>query len=186
MPGDWMSMLGYGGTLSIPAGTVAAFPLMTTPTAASYDASLPYGGLASDTVRDLSIQRIVGQVFQRTGPNAPLVRQWGWRLMALPWDFTNGFFDVPWLPGSNLMLDAQLTDIVRWWAERFYQTMPGALELVGVDAIFHPWWTFIDIEPKALVGGHTGEWPALVIDNTYAADDLNVVHRLRSFGYSRT
>lgn len=179
-----MSMLGYGGILTTPANTVAVFPLMTMPDLGQYDASLPDGGPgAMQSIRDLSLERIVGQVFRQIGIGQGDVT-WGWRLVELPWDFDNGFFDVPWDPGDSVMVDSDFTDMVRWYAERFYRAeTPGPL--VGVDPLYHPWWTFVDVKPNALVGMHTGVWPGLLIDNTYNEEELWIVHRLRSYGYQR-
>lgn len=185
---DWISCSNYGNGLSVPAGENRIIPLMTIPDIADMDVSAYEGGNASSVLPWAYVKRVVGQIYWAGStviPEDPRDILWGWRLMALPWDYTAGDFDAPWAPTDPVLLAPGVTDVERWWAERWRTNTLGTTGATdydaGLDSFAPPWWVHVDVKPNAKIGMDIGLWPCLVIDNTWqgAPYTLSFRHRLR-------
>lgn len=177
---DWLSSLNYNVGTTVPAGLNVAVPLVQTPTPANYDPAVYGGGDADVNPREFLVKRVVGQVYTST-PGTEDRWKVAWRLMGLPWDIGNGAFDTPWINTDPVVESGLNTDIVRWWAERYYWAGPTGVNNGewGLETVDLAHYTFVDVEPKFLGGMHTGEWPAILCDNTMNDEEVTYYVRLR-------
>lgn len=181
---DWISCLGYGNQVGQVGGNLVVRPLMTIPDFNDIDPSAYQGGNDALVPRRLKVHRVVGQIYSTGLQNemATIPFTWGWRLMALPWDFAAGALDTPWADDSNVMTSAIITDIERWWGERWLgQFSTGEDYPLGLDTIDVPWWTHVDLKPGATIGMDVNLWPCLVVDTTFIDSEeiFRFVQRLR-------
>lgn len=175
--GQWIVARNYGRELTVPANENATYVLTTTPDYGDVDPS----ALEDEIADAFVVQRVVGQVFARTNQTPSFTWRWGWRLMGLQVDLATGLAEVPWVATDDIMNNEDIANEPRWWGERYYDATLAAGELHGLTVIDNPWWTHVDLHPRAYCGtgsaGHT--YPCLVIDNTEQIEDLTFAHRLR-------
>lgn len=182
---QWIACSDYGRvSVNVNSGQNLVRPLMTMPDYATVDPS----GVEDDALQyDFVVKRIVGQVTIVGAAGIPdTTYLYGWRLMALPLDLSTGALDTPWAVTDSPLVNPDISNSPRWWAERFRQDTVSAGQWAGLDAFSHPHWTFVDIEPKAICGPHVGyEYPCLVWDNVANTEDFLGYHRLRMLIESR-
>jgi len=176
---DWVSSYLYSGEWAVPAGQNRLIQLMQTPDAANYDPSAYAGGNVEINAADFVVLRVVGTV--HTQSDEEVASWWvAFRLMALPWDIGNDQFDAPWLNTDPILRSALNTDVVRWWAERYYYVQGiGTGEPAGITPVEIPWYTNVDVEPKARMGLDKQLYPVMVADNTMNPFPVRYILRLR-------
>lgn len=173
---DWVPGGLFGEALTVGTGTIGQFTLYAD---REDSAASEFDQYEDDN--ELFIHRIVGQMhyFSNIAENRAL-----FEVLIVP-----GLMDVDGANSPQTIFGAG--DVVaigsgydaekangRIWYHRKVATVDSLANFGGLDAINHPWWTFIDIKPRQKIG--INESPILVIINTGANGvSIGCIHNLR-------